>query len=54
MVDKSFEGTRWIITSTNRNEPVEWNEFNLTFFSEFSCRKVRVGHFHNAANSEFN
>jgi hypothetical protein len=35
MADKSFQQSKWIINSKDRNEPVEWHEANLNFFSEF-------------------
>jgi hypothetical protein len=34
MADKSFEKVKWVIESTNRNQPAKWNEANLTFFTE--------------------
>jgi hypothetical protein len=43
MANKSFEQTKWIIKSTtNRNEPVEWNESNITFFSGFFINYLTI------------
>ena len=52
MADKSFEDTKWIIESSNNNEPANWNESNLSFFSEFFINYLesegKVEHFHGA------
>jgi hypothetical protein len=57
MADKSIEQIKWTIESTNRNEPVEWNDSNITFFSDFFIRflmeKGKHEHFHSAVNLEF-
>ena len=34
MADESFQEIKWIIKSTNRNRPSEWNESELNLFSE--------------------
>jgi hypothetical protein len=53
MTDKSFEEIKLNIKSSNRNEPVEWNESKITFFSEFFMKfleeKGKHEHFHSAA-----
>jgi hypothetical protein len=35
MANESFKEIKWIVKSTNRNEPAGWNESELTFFSEY-------------------
>lgn len=42
MADESFEN-KWIINSSHRNEPVEWNEWELTFFSDFFVGFLELG-----------
>jgi hypothetical protein len=34
MADKSFEPVKWVTKCSNENEPTEWNECKLTFYSE--------------------
>jgi hypothetical protein len=34
MADKSFQQTKWIINSTLQPEPVQWDESNLSFYSD--------------------
>jgi hypothetical protein len=34
MADTSFENVKWTIECTGANEPVEWNEAKIAFFSE--------------------
>jgi hypothetical protein len=53
MTDESFEEIKLNIKTTNRNEPVEWNESKITFFSanfmKFLVEKGKHEHFHSAA-----
>lgn len=57
MADKSFEQKKMVIKSTNRNEPVEWNESSVTFFSEFFMNFLqeegKIEHFDSAAKLIF-
>jgi hypothetical protein len=41
MANKSFEKTKWIINSTNHNEPVQWNESNQKFFGDFFIKYLQ-------------
>jgi|SRR5882762_4851529 len=43
MADKSFKEMKWTIKSTTQNEPVGWNESNLTFFSDFFINFLEEG-----------
>jgi hypothetical protein len=43
MVDKSFEETKRIVDSTNRNEPVQRNESELAFSGEYFMNFVEEG-----------
>ena len=43
MVKESFQEIKWVIDSKNKNEPVGWNESNLTFFSGYFMEFLREG-----------
>lgn len=40
MADNSFKEIKWVINSSNRNEPDIWNESDFTFFSEYFMNYV--------------
>jgi hypothetical protein len=35
MAEESFKDIKWTVPSTNENEPADWNESSLIFFSNF-------------------
>jgi hypothetical protein len=43
MVDKSFEDIKWNLDSTDQNEPEQWNEKKISFFSDFFIGFLRTG-----------
>jgi hypothetical protein len=43
MADKSFEDIKWVLDSTDPNEPEQWNDSEIAVFSDYFIEFLQTG-----------